>query len=176
MIEAEGACRRQHVLFFLFCVSCGCTLSIMTLIESETTEAKKRRIKLKKRKRAAAAVRQEEQPSSKPQNALFYLKNWSNRQETGWKFKKAQQVYLLKHGLTMQMSDEEFTIFCDYMKGLSDGARSALNRTAQQIVNDDQKDGSEIQDRARRLIQSLTSEPTNKPAAVTESSDESDDG
>jgi hypothetical protein len=146
----------------------------MTLIESETTDAKKRRIKLKKRKRAAAATRQEERPSEKPQNALFYLKNWSNRQETGWKFKKAQQVYLLKHGLTMQMTAEEFDIFCDYMKGLSDGAKSALNQKAQQLVDDSEQDGSEVQDRARRLIQSLTG-AAEKSAAASESSDESDD-
>ena len=145
----------------------------MTLIESETTAAKKRKIKLKKKKkRAAAAGQEEERPSAKPDNALFYLRNWSKRQETDWKFKKAQQVYLLKNGLTMEMSEDDYSIFCEYMKGLTDSAKAALNQKAQQIVNDEKNDGDDIQDRARLLIQSLAYD--QKPTTSTESSDESE--
>lgn len=144
----------------------------MTLEKSDPPATKKRQANLKRKKKRAAAEKEEERPSAKPDNALFYLRNWSKRQETEWKFKKAIQVYLLKNGLTMQMSEDDFSIFCDYMNGLSDNAKAALNLKAQQIVDDEKNNGIEIQDRARLLIQSLI--VSEKQAISPESSDDSD--
>lgn len=144
----------------------------MAETESHPTPAKKRKRSRSKKNKAAAST--DEKSSAKPNNALFYLRNWNKRQESEWKFKKAQQVYLLKHGLTMSMSEDDFSIFCEYMKGLADSAKSALIGTAQRIVDDDTS-ADQQQDRARLLIQSLDLRTRhNKNQTSSESSDESD--
>lgn len=147
------------------------TISSLT----DPTPGKKRKRtkdKNKKKNKTAKAV-VTEQTSTKAEKSLLYLRNWCNRQECEWKFKKAHQVYLLKHGLRMSMSEEDFSIFCRYMNGLPDSAKSSLKQAAQQIV-DDQDADEEHQEKARRLIQSLDF-IEKEDGTSSDSSHESDD-
>lgn len=129
----------------------SCDTRVMLHTESGPTPTKKRKRSRNKKKLLTGV---DEKSSTKAENALYYLRNWNKRQESEWKFKKAQQVYLLKHGLTMSMSEQDFSVFCEYMKGLADRAKSALIAAAQRIV-DDEMSADLHQERARLLIQCL---------------------
>ena len=99
---------------------------------SEPAATAKRKRKNRKKRSNKKSVQEEAKVSAKAENALLYLRSWAARED--WKFKKAQQVFLLKNGLSMDMTDEDFATFCDYMSGLTEGAKDALRSKARQLI------------------------------------------
>ena len=112
-----------------------------------------RKKKGKTSKRSSQDDSEEVNKSKKPQHALLYLRNWSNK-SSGWKFRKQLQVFLQKHGLKTITDEEDFQTFCQYMKGSPQGTRVQLVKDAKKIVDDESQDES-LQNRAKQLLQSL---------------------
>lgn len=131
----------------------------------DKNKAKKKRLELKKLKEKNEAGEETtttsngsvETENSKKQKAVNYLKLWSE-DKNQWKFNKTIQKYLLKNGLKQSMfSDEEFHIYCEYLKGLPEGSKNQLLTDAQKVLEteDSNEELMIIKNRAKNLIQSI---------------------
>ena len=111
---------------------------------NEKTLTKKKKNKL---------IEKEHTPSSKPQNAINYLKTWSQNKHSEWKFKKNHHVWLLRHWKNKdQLTNEDFTTFVRYMT--KDQSKQKLIDECKSLIDSAAAD-EEVLDRAKNLIQSI---------------------
>ena len=144
--------------------------------QSSSSKRNARRRKKKKKKPVEKQVKEKADKSSKSKSALMYLKEWEKRKETGsWKFKKTQQIYLLRNGLKMEMSENEFEIYCRYMSGLAEKAKTSLQQSVVKSVIENEDEGDEeLQRKARQLIQFLSIKSNSTENNASSSEDDSE--
>jgi len=99
-------------------------------------KAKLKRKAAKRRKKRAKARKLQESRRKNPSVVSAYLQAWESRNEgSGWRFNKANQIWLLKHCYdSKQVPKEDFAILLKYLEGLQGAARERTVEEAKAIV------------------------------------------
>ena len=96
---------------------------------------------------------EERTPSTKPLNAINYLKSWSQNKKSNWKFKKTHHVWLLRHWKNKELlTEEDFTTFVKYMA--KDQSKKKLIDECTSLIDSSVAD-EEVLNRAKNLVQSI---------------------
>ncbi|CAG2187752.1 unnamed protein product [Mytilus edulis] len=129
--------------------------------EVSVNKKKKKKEKNKKTKPCVTAdsekTETEDNKKSSKELAIAYLKLWKKNREE-WKFQKVRQVWLLSNMLDSEMvKGKHFETLLLYLDGLKGKARETTSTAAQNIIESESDSGVKV-DRARQIVQQLSTE------------------
>ncbi|XP_063447105.1 uncharacterized protein C7orf50 homolog [Mytilus trossulus] len=128
--------------------------------EVSVNQKKKKKEKNKKTKPCVTdseKTETEENKKSSKELAIAYLKLWKKNREE-WKFQKVRQVWLLSNMLDSDLvKDKHFETLLLYLDGLKGKARETTSTAAQNIIESESDSGVKV-DRARQIVQQLSTE------------------